>query len=215
MKVTGFQDTIDWYRNNIQKYTQGYYQYQKTNKLSSFAKQLPKNGSVLDAGCAAGRDSKYLVEEGLEVTGIDLVDEFIQKAKKHVPEGTFVTGSFLELPFEKEIFDGVWANASLLHFESIDEAQQAMKEFYRVLKRDGLLYVNVKAQTNKEKFRVVKDSLSQHNRFFQFFTLGEVKKLLKDAGFQISRIEQQNEKVEQPEVGREEVEWIWCFARKI
>ncbi|MDA1316680.1 MAG: class I SAM-dependent methyltransferase [bacterium] len=214
MKVAGFKDTIDWYRNNIQKYTLGYYQFQKTNKLSFFTKQLPKGGLVLDAGCAAGRDSKYLLEEGLEVIGIDLVDEFVQKAKEHAPTGTFITGSFLNLPFEDELFDGVWANASLLHFETINEVKKALKEFYRILKGNGTLYVNVKAQIDSNKFKIVNDSLSKHDRFFQFFTLDEVRSLMKVSGFQVSKIEQYNEKDEQPKVGRSEVEWISCLARK-
>ena len=133
MKITGFQDTIDWYKNNIQAYTKGYYKYGKGSEFKIFSEFIPKHGKVLDAGCAAGRDSKYLVEEGLDVSGVDLVEEFVEKAKQHVPEGKFLKASFLNLPFGDSVFDGVWSNASLLHFESVEDVKKALREFYRVL----------------------------------------------------------------------------------
>src|SRR3989344_1110501 len=146
MKISGFQDTLDWYQANAQSYTKGYYKYGKGSELEAFTKLIPKAGKVLDAGCAAGRDSKYLVDEGLNITGIDLVEAFITQAKRHVPKGIFLQGSFLNLPFDDEALDGVWSNASLLHFETIEEVQKALQEFHRVLKKNGALYVNVKAQ---------------------------------------------------------------------
>jgi len=215
MKIKGFQNTINWYKANANTYTKGYYQYKKSQEFSIFASLIPKGGKVLDAGCAAGRDSKYLVEEGLDIVGIDLVDEFIAMAKKHVPEGRFIQGSFLDLPFENQTFDGVWANASLLHFETINEVRKALTEFHRVLKDKGVLHVKVKAQIGSKKFEIVKDNLSKHDRFFQFFIREEVKELITDTGFQLIRLEQYDEQDKFPDVGRKGVEWIWCLARKL
>ncbi len=214
MKIKGFQDTIDWYKTNADAYTKGYYLFKKDKEFTIFANLLSKGGKVLDAGCAAGRDSKYLVEEGLNIVGIDLVNEFIEMARKHVPEGQFVQGSFLDLPFEDLSFDGVWSNASLLHFESVNEVKEALTEFYRVLKNKGVLHMKVKAQTGSEKFKIVKDNLSKHDRFFQFFTREEVKGLITDTGFQLIRLEQYDEQEKFPDIGRKGVEWIWCLARK-
>jgi 2-polyprenyl-3-methyl-5-hydroxy-6-metoxy-1,4-benzoquinol methylase len=50
-----------------------------------FLEYLPESGAILEIGCAGGRDSQKLVERGFNVTGIDMVDTFIEEAKKRVP----------------------------------------------------------------------------------------------------------------------------------
>ena len=66
-----------------------------------------------------------------------------------------------------------------------------------------------------KKFAIVEDSLSKHKRFFQFFTLGEIREYIEESGFEISTIEQYKENDKHPEIGRKEVEWIACLAKKI
>ncbi|PIQ73303.1 hypothetical protein COV58_03245 [Candidatus Roizmanbacteria bacterium CG11_big_fil_rev_8_21_14_0_20_36_8] len=217
MKISGFKDTLDWYRKNIQSYTKGYYKYKKQQnegEVYEFSKFLSKGAKVLDAGCAAGRDSKYLAEEGLNVVGIDLIQEFVDLARKHEPRAEFIQGSFLELPFQQNSFDGIWANASLLHFETVEEVEKSLAQFYKVIKNGGILHVKVKAQKGAEKFVIIKDKLSKHDRFFQLFTLEEIKKLVTKAGFEIIKLEQYDETKKFGKVGRKGLEWIWCLARK-
>jgi len=77
-----------------------------------------------------------------------------------------------------------------------------------------LLHILVKAQIGKEKTAIVKDKLSNHERFFQYFTQTELKLLLTKAQFKILKIEQYNES-QKRKAGRGEVEWILVLARKI
>ncbi len=217
MKVKGFASTINWYKNNAGAYTNGYYKYNKEKDIGEvyeYAKLLPKGSKVLDAGCAAGRDSKHLVEEGLSVIGIDLVGEFIEMARKYEPRATFIEGSFLNLPFPKNTFGGVWANASLLHFETVEEVQRSLAQFYDVMKMGGILHVKVKAQKGLEKFQIINDKLSKHDRFFQLFTHEEISNLITKAGFKIIKLEQYDEAAKFGKVGRKGLEWIWCLAKK-
>lgn len=57
-----------------------------TDKFISFFK---KGDLVLDVGCAGGIKSKYLIERGLNVIGIDFSKEMIRIAKREEPNGTF------------------------------------------------------------------------------------------------------------------------------
>src|SRR6185503_20035959 len=41
------------------------------------------HAAFLDLACGSGRHSIYLASKGYEVTGIDLSDELIEKAKEH------------------------------------------------------------------------------------------------------------------------------------
>ncbi|MFZ3008297.1 MAG: class I SAM-dependent methyltransferase [Phenylobacterium sp.] len=78
-----------------------------------FVEALPPGGRVLDAGCGSGRDALAFRQLGFEVTAFDGSPAMVAKASAH-------TGlPVLHLDFAdvawREAFDGIWANASLLH----------------------------------------------------------------------------------------------------
>lgn len=56
------------------------------------------NQKVLDIGCGFGEMGKFLLKryKGVKYTGIDVVPEFIEEAKKQVPGGNFVVSDFLK-----------------------------------------------------------------------------------------------------------------------
>ena len=91
--------------------------------------------------------------------------------------------------------------------------KKALSEFHRVLSSKGILHVLVKAQTGDNKTAIVLDTTSKHERFFQYFSQEEIKKLLEEAGFETFKIEQYNERDKDPK-GRTEVEWILSLSRK-
>lgn len=213
MEVKGFKDTIKWYDENAERYSRAIEDYGQQGEIDEFALLLPKGAKVLDAGCAAGRDSRLLSKKGLNVTGIDLSVGLIEAARRGNPNLEFVQGDFLNLPFSDSCFDGIWAHASLLHLETVDDVKKALSEFSRVLKRSGVIHVLVKAQTDEKKFVVVSDTLSEHDRFFQFFKEKEIRDLLNQAGFETEKIEQYKEIDKNPK-GRPEVEWILYLGKK-
>jgi 2-polyprenyl-3-methyl-5-hydroxy-6-metoxy-1,4-benzoquinol methylase len=69
---------------------------------------------ILDVGCGAGWLSASLLPYG-SVTGIDLADEIIERARIRYPEVTFVSGDFMQLAFDREVFDVVVALEVLSH----------------------------------------------------------------------------------------------------
>ncbi len=80
---------------------------------SRFVAALPPGGRILDAGCGSGRDALAFHELGFEVTAFDGSAAMVTRASA-------LTGlavlhlSFAEVAW-REAFDGIWANASLLH----------------------------------------------------------------------------------------------------
>lgn len=214
MKVKGFQDTIDWYNQNADQYAQATFQTASPEEIDQFAKRLSEGAKVLDAGCGGGRDTDLLSKKGLKVIGLDLSSGLINVARKTFPELEFIEGNMLSLPFSDSDFDGIWSHASLLHLETIEEVKKALSEFNRVMKLTAVLHVLVKAQTGESKTTIVTDSLSNHDRFFQYFTKTELQSLLKGSGFDLISIEQYKESDKNPK-GRPEVEWILVLARKL
>ncbi len=210
MKVEGFKDTIRWYNQNASQYAESSYKVTPASLINRFIELLPQSPDILDAGCGAGKDSRVFNKLGANVTGIDLSKGLIEEARKRNPTVNFEEGDFLNLRFENTSFDGVWAHASLVHLETVDDTKKALAEFHRVLKDGGVLHLYVKAQLGEKKTEVVKDSLSNHERFFRYYTEDELQKLVNDASFQIIETEMQDDLH-----GRTDVKWIALFAKKV
>lgn len=208
MKVQGFKDTIAWYNKNADRYSKSV-QNLPSAGIDEFVNKLPEGAKVLDAGCASGRDSQRLFDKGIEVVGIDLSSSQIDLAKKTYPGISFIEGDFLSLPFGDGSFEGVWAHASLLHFENVVDVQKALKEFSRVLKKGGILHVFVKEKTTENKFEIVTDSLSNHDRFFQYFSKDEIEGYIIESGFDVVKTERQIDAA-----GRKEVSWLLFLGQK-
>ena len=111
------------------------------NLLDNFAEKTGK-GKVLDAGCGPGRDTQYLTEKGLEVTGIDLAEGMIEHAKEN-KKGLFRKMDIRDLEFEDNNFEGIWCN-TVMHFFPPEQMPEILDELKRVLKDEGVFYVSFK-----------------------------------------------------------------------
>lgn len=93
-------------------------------------------GVGVDVGCGLGLAVHELTELGHRVTGIDLSQTMIDRACKRYPGLDFRVASVLNLPFENESLDFYRAERVYVH---LPEAEQALKEAYRILKPGGRL----------------------------------------------------------------------------
>jgi ubiquinone/menaquinone biosynthesis C-methylase UbiE len=96
-------------------------------------------GRALDAACGTGRHSRYLVDHGHAVVGLDQTPEMLSRAREQVPEATFAEGDLLALPFENASFDLIVCALALEH---VDDLGGAAREFARVLRPRGRLVVS-------------------------------------------------------------------------
>lgn len=107
----------------------------------AFARELVKGKTVLDAACGEGYGSALLAATASHVTGLDIDPAAIDHARgRYRAENLeFTVGSCTGLPFEGERFDCVVSFETLEHLEQQD---QMLAEFRRVLKPDGLLLIS-------------------------------------------------------------------------
>jgi 2-polyprenyl-3-methyl-5-hydroxy-6-metoxy-1,4-benzoquinol methylase len=59
---------------------------------------------IIDVGCGTGWMSERLAPFG-HVTATDLADEVLQRARVRAPHVEFISGDFMQLPFERDSFD--------------------------------------------------------------------------------------------------------------
>ncbi len=176
-----------------------------------FASLIKKGGSILDAGCGSGRDSVYFVEQGFQVTGIDLSNKLLAIAKKSAPKATFVLGDLRHMPFQEKQFDAIWACASILHIQH-SEMEKVFQGFFSVLQHGGILYVHVKKGEGESYLE--EPSIPEKKRFFSFFTGKQLEEYCKKAGFSDVEIIDLGYTTAYAD-GKHSKEWIDCFAKKL
>ena len=103
---------------------------------------------VLDIGCATGELSFQLAKNGAQVTGIDLNEDLLDKAKtgKAHPKITFRKGDMLKLKsdFQNKTFDTVLCfGNTLVHLPASGLILKMMKGVYDVLKPGGVFLLQI------------------------------------------------------------------------
>ena len=138
-KGTGIsQDTtLSWYRDNAIQYAEETRNSLVLDALWEFLSRMKEGGTILDYGSGSGRDSAYFLDKGFSVDSLDGSAEMKAQAERLF--GIKVKlASFLSLE-EKDKYDGIWAQASILHLKEHD-LRVALTLIERALKRDGVFY---------------------------------------------------------------------------
>lgn len=99
--------------------------------------------TVLDAGCAAGWYSKWLVDNSAKVIAVDFSPNMVEMTRKRIGEKADIRRADLNEPLnfiENESLD-IIVSSLTLHY--IKDWNLVMSEFYRVLKAAGILVFSV------------------------------------------------------------------------
>lgn len=99
---------------------------------------------VLDAGCGWGRfltRSPTYHAKDLEMIGVDLDDLSLQYGKTVNEAATFLKSAIQTLPFKDEAFDVIVCSGVIHEIKKGKGRRKAIKEFSRVSKPEGLLYI--------------------------------------------------------------------------
>ena len=134
------EDTLQFYRNNAKAYAER--EIAAHTRLTRFLALLPPGGAILELGCGAGAASAEMLARGFDIHPTDGSPEMADEASRRLgrPVETLL---FHDLD-KVEAYDGVWANACLLHVPR-DELAQVLTLIWRALKPGGYFYASFKA----------------------------------------------------------------------
>jgi SAM-dependent methyltransferase len=99
----------------------------------SLAAKVPP-GRALDAACGTGRHSRWLVDQGHDVVGVDLSPGMLAKAAGQVPEARFVEADLGALPADDASFDLAVSGLAMAHLADL---RTGVRELGRVLRPGG------------------------------------------------------------------------------
>lgn len=98
--------TTDWFDHD----EEGYRRW-----LQPVFAEVPRGGRVLDLGCGTGIPAARLLSLQFAVTGVDLSDVMVRRARRAVPDARFIRADLATVRFPPESFDAVIAFYSLFH----------------------------------------------------------------------------------------------------
>ena len=136
--------TLAYYDNNAHRFTSDTLDVEFSDIQDSFLAQLQPGALILDFGCGSGRDSRYFLQKGYQVEACDGSEEMVKAATQNagIPVKRML---FSELD-EKDLYDGIFACASILHVPS-KELPDIITRMKKAVKTGGILYVSFKYGT--------------------------------------------------------------------
>lgn len=110
--------------------------------LNAFADRIPRGGSVVDLGCGVGEPfDRWLVDEGFQVKGVDIVGSHVNKARRRVPEAEFVQADLSKWNPETT-FDAALSLYTIFHLPA-EEHREVIEHIGRMLAPGAPLLVTL------------------------------------------------------------------------
>ncbi len=197
------QSTRVFYQRHAAEYAAATLNAPTGRFVERFARELFPGARVADLGCGGGRDLRLFRERGLEPIGLDSAEALAVIARQY-SGASVVVGDLRSLPFSGNVFDGVWASASLLHLRRADIAV-ALADLFRVMRAGAIFFGSVKVGNGEAQ--------DAEGRWFTYYGQ-EWTGLLRRAGFQDVLVESGEIDFDPTsKVGSGEY-WLPTFARK-
>jgi SAM-dependent methyltransferase len=93
---------------------------------------------ILIPGIGYGRNAKVFIDNGINVTGIEISKTAIELARQNGLDIDIFHGSVTDMPFDNKLYDGIFCYA-LLHLLNAREREKFIKDCYNQLKPNGYM----------------------------------------------------------------------------
>ena len=135
-----------------------------------FVQQNAKN--ILIPGIGYGRNAQPFVENGMNVTGIEISLTAIDLAQKHFENTlTIYHGSVTEMPFDNNLYDGIYCYG-LIYLLDKDERKKLIQDCFNQLTENGYMVftaITKDAQTYGQGTLISKDRFEMFGGVKIFF----------------------------------------------
>lgn len=139
-------------------------------KVQVFSEMINKEAKILDIGCGYGRVLNELSLNGYKnLYGVDFSYKMIERGRKQFPKINFTVQEDKRLPYEDNSFDSIILFAVLTCIVVDEDQIFLMNEIKRVLKPNGLLYINDfllnTDERNVERYNMYEDKYNKYGVF--------------------------------------------------
>ena len=134
-------NTINYYNQNAENFIANTQNADMHPTQERFLRLLDANTSILDFGCGSGRDTKYFLEKGYQVTATDGSAELCRLASEFI--GIKVKEMLFQELDAMNQYDGIWACSYILHLPK-KELLPVIQKMCEALKDNGIIYTSFK-----------------------------------------------------------------------
>lgn len=117
----------------------------------NFDKNSFKNKRVCDLGCGDGRNLVLLYQCGFNVYGVELTEEIVNKTRANLTKLNILSelrvGTNENVPFDDNFFDFLLSWNSCYYMGQNVDFNTHVKEFARILKKEGYLVLSIPKKT--------------------------------------------------------------------
>jgi SAM-dependent methyltransferase len=167
--------TIGHYQDRAEDFWQGTRDHDVSQNIETLLQYLPvpAPAKILDLGCGPGRDLITFRDRGHVPIGLDGSKAFCEMARR-VSGQEVLCQDFIALNLEANVFDGIFANATLFHIPMC-EIERVLGELFMALKPGGVLFSSNPRGPNIEEIN--------GERYGAYYDLENWRLLLRTAGF--------------------------------
>lgn len=99
--------------------------------------------NILIPGIGYGRNTQLFIDNGMEVTGIEISETAIHLAREHFDDKiTIYHGSVTEMPFDNKLYDGIYCYG-LIYLLDQNERDKLINDCYNQLDDNGYMVFTV------------------------------------------------------------------------
>ncbi len=150
--------------------------------LQPLIDRLPRNSAVLDLGCGCGIPVARELVRYFQVTGVDISDVQIRRARELVPSARFLPADMTRIRFPSQVFAGITCLYALIHVP-LAEQVDLLQRIHDWLVPGGLFLVT----TGEAAWTGTEDNWlgSGAPMYWSHADGDSYARWLKDAGFQV------------------------------
>lgn len=193
------EQTINYYNLNAKNFIENTQNADMHIPQNRFHRLLAEHASILDFGCGSGRDTKFFLQKGYDVTATDGSAELCKLVSAF--SGIDVKEMLFQDLDAISMYNGIWACSSILHLPKIEQFP-VFQKMCNALKENGVIYTSFK-YGNFEGER--------NGRYFTDFREDTFQKFIKEIP-ELTVEEQQITSDVRP--GRGEEKWLNLILRK-
>ncbi|MEH7014641.1 class I SAM-dependent methyltransferase [Neobacillus niacini] len=131
-----------WHSNSKEMWETG----SRKDIIPFLIKHLAVGASICDLGCGDGYASYKLATKGFQVTGVDLSEQMLEKAREraNATSAQFLKADISSVPVDSDTFEAIMAINSL---EWTENPLSVLLEMKRLSKIDGLICIAILGPT--------------------------------------------------------------------
>ena len=134
---------------------------------SNIKTKSPYKNKILEIGSFSGNNLRYFIENGFKSYGIEinqkLVDLGISNLKRlKIKPPIIKIGTNTKIPFKNKFFNTL-VSINTIHYNSGDDVLKTIHEYKRVLKNDGVLYLETIGKNHFAFGKKIKNLLYRSN----------------------------------------------------